>query len=206
MKVDGIDIPITLLSNSVKGTKQFSEDNNNSQTVGNHTALYQFDYLDKHYEATCNISVNLRKFFFFWDDLGNNFQNFQATLQGVDVTTGQGATRENKCEIVINDEFSVEGISHFSNSKECTVVVPASQEEGFKYIYILIPVGMSTNKIEISQPEAFNATFEVTPINDVTRILPIWEDSEEDGFLYYQYHVFRSTYPIHIGPKKLTVN
>lgn len=58
--------------------------------------------------------------------------------------------------------------SHFSNSVNCTVTIPANGE-GFKHIYFAVPNNMSITRI--TQPDALNAPLAFSQVSTVTRVI-----------------------------------
>lgn len=87
-------------------------------------------------------------------------------------------------------------VSHFSNSIECTITLPAeSGKDTYKYIYFAVPSEMTITKI--IQPDALNAHLPFVAIDQVTRRI---------GNTEYRYKMYRSTEKINVSKaKRLTI-
>lgn len=86
-------------------------------------------------------------------------------------------------------------VSHFSNSVNCTITIPASGI-GFKHIYFAVPSGMTITRIV--QPDALNAPLAFTQIDTINRVI---------GGTSYSYKLYQSTDEIDASVnKRLTIS
>ena len=87
------------------------------------------------------------------------------------------------------------GVSHFSNTVECTVTIPAISSS-FQYIYFAVPSGMTITSI--TQPDSLNAPLAFTQIGTINRVI---------GETAYTYKLYRSTDLIDsANSKRLTIS